>query len=45
MRWSFVLTEPLLRPLRAVIPAMGPFDVTPIAAYFLLAIAEQVVLR
>lgn len=45
VRWSFVLTEPLLRPLRAVIPAMGPFDVTPIAAYFLLAIAEQVVLR
>lgn len=45
VRWSFVLTEPMLRPLRAVIPAMGPFDVTPIALYFLLAIIEQVVLR
>lgn len=45
IRWSYVLTEWMLRPLRAVIPAMGPFDVTPIAAYFLLAIAEQVVLR
>ncbi|MBI2797591.1 MAG: YggT family protein [Gemmatimonadetes bacterium] len=45
IRWSYLLTEWMLRPLRAVIPAMGPFDVTPIAAYFLLAIAEQVVLR
>jgi YggT family protein len=44
VRWSFVLTEPILRPLRAVIPPFGMIDVTPIVAFFLLRIVESFVL-
>ena len=36
VRWSFVLTEPILRPLRAVVPPIGMIDLTPLVAYFLL---------
>ena len=38
VRWAFVLSEPMLRPLRAIIPPLGPMDVTPVVAYFLLAL-------
>ena len=44
-RWSFVLTEPLLAPLRSVLPSVGPFDISPIAAYFILVLVENLVLR
>jgi YggT family protein len=44
IRWSFVLTEPILRPLRQVIPTIGMIDITPIVAYFLLRLLEGVVL-
>jgi YggT family protein len=40
VRWSFVLSEPILRPLRGVIPPLGMIDVTPIIAYFALGIVE-----
>jgi YggT family protein len=36
VRWSFVLTEPILAPLRRVIPPLGMVDVTPIVAYLLI---------
>ncbi|HET7457258.1 MAG TPA: YggT family protein [Gemmatimonadaceae bacterium] len=36
VRWSYVLTEPILRPLRRLIPTVGMLDVTPIVAYFVL---------
>lgn len=36
VNWSYRLTEPILAPLRQVIPNFGPLDVTPIVAYFLL---------
>jgi YggT family protein len=39
-RWSYPLTEWLLRPLRSVIPPLGMIDVTPIVAYFVLALLE-----
>ena len=38
IRWSYTLSEPILRPLRQVIPPMGMFDLSPLAAYFLIAI-------
>lgn len=38
VRWSYTLTEPILRPLRAVVPTLGMIDITPIIAYFLLQI-------
>lgn len=40
IRWSFVLTEWLLRPLRQVIPTIGMFDITPIVAYFALRLLQ-----
>ena len=45
IRWAFVLTEPILRPLRRVIPPLGMMDVTPIAAYFLIYIVSGFLLR
>lgn len=44
-RWAFVVTEPFLAPLRSVLPAVGPFDISPIAAYFILGLVESFVLR
>ena len=45
IKWSYVVSEPVLRPLRAVIPAMGPIDITPIIAYFLIGFLQVQVLR
>ena len=44
VRWSFALSEPILRPLRSVIPPLGMMDVTPIVAYFALSILQWLVL-
>ena len=44
VRWSYVLTEPILRPLRQFIPPFGMIDVTPIVAYFLLKLVGWLVL-
>lgn len=43
IRWTFVTTEPLLRPLRRIIPAIGMIDITPLVAYFALGLLESVV--
>ncbi len=40
VRWSFVLTEWLIKPLRRVVPTVGMFDITPIVAYFLLSFLQ-----
>lgn len=45
VRWAFALTEPILRPLREIVPRFGMFDITPIVAYFLLEILEWAFLR
>ncbi len=44
VRWSFTLTEPILRPLRGIIPPLGMMDVTPIVAYFALRLLEYLVM-
>ena len=44
-RWSFRLTEPLLRPLRRVIPQLGMVDITPIVAWFVLMLLRSWLLR
>jgi len=41
IRWSYVLTEWMLAPLRRVIPTLGPVDITPIIAFFLLALVQN----
>lgn len=38
LRWTYTLTEPLLAPLRAVLPSVGPFDISPLVLYYLIAI-------
>lgn len=43
--WSFRLSEPILGPLRRVVPALGAFDITPIVAYFLLSLLQSFLLR
>ena len=45
IRWSYSVTEPILKPLRQVIPALGPIDITPIIAYFLIGFIQGAVLR
>jgi YggT family protein len=45
VRWSYTLSEPVLRPLRRVIPMIGSIDITPIVAFFLLGIVQGIVLR
>ncbi len=41
IRWSYPLTEWLLRPLRAIVPPFGMVDATPIVAYFLLWVVQS----
>lgn len=43
VRWSFTLTEPILRPLRRVIPPFRSIDFTPIIAFFGLGLIEAMV--
>jgi YggT family protein len=45
VRWAFYLSEPILRPLRDIVPRLGMFDITPIVAYFLLGVLEWAFLR
>lgn len=38
------IVEPMLAPLRRVIPPLGPFDITPIVLLFLLRLVAQVLI-
>ncbi len=42
-RWSYVLTEWFLAPLRNVIPTIGMIDISVLVAYFGLGILESVI--
>ena len=44
MRPVVILTEWLLEPLRRVLPPFGPLDLSPLVAYFILWIAERVII-
>lgn len=41
--WSYRISEPLLTPLRRVVPNLGGLDVTPILAYVILNIIESLI--
>ena len=41
IRWSYVLTDWLIRPLRRVIPTIGMIDITPIIAWFALTLLQR----
>jgi len=45
IRWSYALSEPILVPLRRVVPNLGGLDITPILAYFLLGLVESLLFR
>lgn len=45
IRWSYTITEPILAPLRQIIPSMGMIDITPLIAYFLIGFIQGAVLR
>ena len=36
------LTEPLMAPIRKVLPPLGPLDLTPMVAIIILTIAENI---
>jgi YggT family protein len=42
IRWSYVLTEWMVGPLRRIIPTLGPIDVTPIVAWLLLSLLQSI---
>ncbi len=42
-RWAFVITDPILIPLRRVLPTFGPIDLSPLVAYFGLSILQWMI--
>jgi len=45
VRWSYQLSEPILQPLRRIVPVLGGLDITPIVAYILLNVIESLLFR
>jgi YggT family protein len=45
VRWSYQLSEPILTPLRRIVPVLGGLDITPIVAYILLNIIQSLMFR
>jgi YggT family protein len=43
VQFLWAVTEPVLAPLRSVLPSLGGIDLSPIIAFFLLGLLEQVV--
>jgi YggT family protein len=41
IRWSYVLTEWMIAPLRRVVPLIGMIDITPLVAWFLLSLIQR----
>ena len=41
IRWSYLLTDWLINPLRRVIPSIGMIDITPIIAWFLISLIQR----
>jgi YggT family protein len=44
IRWAYVLTDWMIRPLQRVVPRVGMFDITPIVAWILIRIAGSAIL-
>jgi len=43
IRWSFTVTEPMLAPLRRILPPLGMIDVSPIVAYLGIGLLQWAV--
>jgi YggT family protein len=44
VRWSYRLSEPILRPIRHLVPLVGMIDISPIIAWFAVGIVESLLL-
>jgi YggT family protein len=44
IRWAYVLTDWMIRPLQRVVPRVGMFDITPIVAWLLIRLAGAAIL-
>jgi YggT family protein len=42
VRWAYVLTDWIVEPIRRVLPTFGPLDISPLAAWFVLFVAQRV---
>ena len=45
VHWSYRLSDPILNPLRRIVPVLGGLDLTPIVAYILLSITQSLLYR
>lgn len=45
MRPFYALTDWMINPLKRIIPPLGPFDITPIVAWFLLSLLRPMLVR
>jgi len=45
IRWSYVLTEWMLAPLRRILPPFGPLDLSPLVAFLLLSLLQGAIGR
>lgn len=45
LRWAWVVSEPLLAPLRRLLPTLGPIDISPMVALLLLQVIGSFVMR
>lgn len=43
VRWSYVLTDWMLEPLRRVIPPLGMVDITPFIAYLIIVLLQRAI--
>lgn len=41
IRWTYPLTEWILRPIRSIVPPLGAIDITPVVAYFVLWLLQS----
>lgn len=41
VRWSYVLTDWMLQPLRRLLPTFGPIDISPIVAFFAISLIQS----
>lgn len=45
MEFLITVTEPILGPIRSVMPRMGMFDLSPLVAIILLNVIETIIVR
>ena len=43
-RWIYEITEPIMGPIRRLMPSLGGLDISPMIALVLISVAERVLL-